>query len=114
MALNILCDLLVNQEAAPIRLALQKAGIGQDVSASVDEIQQNVFEIQVKNANPADKDKFYETVKNILRETIQKGLDKKAVEGAINRTEFALREGNDAQKGITYGFQVLPGLVFCR
>jgi presequence protease len=112
MALNILCDLLVNQEAAPVRLALQKANIGQDVNASMDELRQNVFEIQVQNANPGDAKKFREIVLATLKEVVQKGLDKKAVEGAINRTEFQLREGNDAQKGITYNFQILPGWFF--
>ena len=114
MALNILSDVLVNQEAAPIRLALQKAGIGQDVNASVDELQQNVFQIMVQNANPGDKDKFHEIVINTLRDIVKNGLDKKVIEGAINRTEFQLREGNDAQKGITYNFQVLPGWFFAN
>jgi len=112
MALNILCDLLVNQEAAPIRLALQKAGIGHDVHASVDELQQNVFQIQVQNANTSDAKKFRELVMATLQEVVKKGLDKKAIEGAVNRTEFQLREGNDAQKGITYNFQILPGWFF--
>ncbi len=112
MGLNILSDLLVNQEAAPIRLALQNAGIGQDVSASVDEIEQNVFQIVVQNANPADKQKFRDIVMTTLQDVVQKGLGKKAIEGAINRTEFQLREGNDAQKGITYDLQILPGWLF--
>ncbi len=112
MALNILCDLLVNQEAAPVRLALQKAGIGQDVNAGVDELRQNVFQIQVRNANPGDAKKFREIVMATLRKVVKSGLEKKAVEGAINRTEFQLREGNDAQKGITYNFQILPGWFF--
>jgi presequence protease len=112
MSLNILSDLLVNQEAAPIRLALQKAGIGQNVIAGVDDLQQNIFEIMVQNANPTDKDKFRKIVMATLEEVSQKGLDKKAVEGAINRTEFQLREGNSAQKGIRYNFQVLPGWLY--
>jgi presequence protease len=112
MALNILCDLLVNQEAAPVRVALKKAGIGQDVSASVDELHQNVFQIQVQNANPGDAKKFRRIVTATLKKVVKKGLGKKAIEGAINRTEFQLREGNDAQKGITYNFQILPGWFF--
>lgn len=112
MSLDILSDLLVNQEAAPVRLALQKAGIGKNVHANVDDLQQNVFDIQVQNANPADKDKFREIVMATLEEVSRKGLDKKAVEGAINRTEFQLREGNTAQKGVRYNFQVLPGWLF--
>ncbi|MFH1196659.1 MAG: insulinase family protein [bacterium] len=114
MAMSILADLLVNQEAAPIRLALQEAGIGQDVSASLDENQQNIFQIIVQNANPGDKEKFYNIVIEKLKEVAEKGLDKKSVEGAINRTEFGLREGNDAQKGVTYNFQILPGWFFAN
>ena len=114
MALSILADLLVNQEAAPVRLALQQAGIGQDVSASLDENQQNIFEIVAQNANPKDKERFKKIVFSTIKDAIQKGLDKKAVEGAINRTEFQLREGNDAQKGITYNFQILPGWFFAN
>jgi Zn-dependent M16 (insulinase) family peptidase len=114
MALTILADLLVNQEAAPLRLALQKAGIGQDVNATLDENQQNIFEITVQNANAKDKDKFREIVMNTLAEVAKTGLDKKAIEGALNRTEFQLREGNDAQKGVTYNFQILPGWFFAN
>ncbi|MGE5431920.1 MAG: insulinase family protein, partial [Syntrophomonadaceae bacterium] len=112
MSLNVLTDVLVNQEAAPVRLALQKAGIGKDVSAFVDDIQQNVFHIVVQNANASDKDKFRDVVMQTLREAAAKGLDKKAVEGTLNRMEFQLREGDDAQKGLTYGFQALPGWFF--
>lgn len=114
MALNILADVLVNQEAGPVRLALQKAGVGHEVHASVDELRQNVFQIMVQNTNPSDKEKFYEVVMNTLRDVAKNGLDKKALEGTINRTEFQLREGNDAQKGITYNFQILPGWFFAN
>jgi Zn-dependent M16 (insulinase) family peptidase len=114
MALNVLSDVLVNQEAAPIRLALQKAGIGQEVGASVDEIQQNVFQIFVQNANAGDKEKFKEIVMSTLREVLEKGLDKQAVEGSLNRMEFRLREGDDAQKGLTYVMQALPGWFFAN
>ncbi|HEX2867701.1 MAG TPA: insulinase family protein [Ignavibacteriales bacterium] len=112
MALNALAEILVNQEAAPIRLALQKAGIGKEVGAYTDDIQQNVFQIVVQNANEQDKDKFRDIVLGALRETAEKGLDKKVVEGTLNRMEFQLREGNDAQKGLTYLFQALPGWFF--
>jgi Zn-dependent M16 (insulinase) family peptidase len=112
MSLNVLAEVLVNQEAAPVRLALQKAGIGKDVSAELDDIQQNVFHIVVQNANPSDKDRFREIVMQTLKQAVEKGLDKKAIEGTLNRMEFHLREGDDAQKGLTYGFQALPGWFF--
>ncbi len=112
MALNMLTDLLVNQESAPIRLALQKAGIGKDVNARVDDIEQNVFNITVQNANPGDKEKFKEIVFNTLKDVAKNGLDSLAVQGALNRTEFNLREGNDAQKGLSYNFKAIPTWFF--
>jgi len=112
MALNMLSDLLVNQESAPVRLALQKAGIGKDVSAWVDDIEQNVFNITVQNANPADKEKFKEIVFNTLKDVAKNGLDSLSVQGALNRTEFNLREGNDAQKGLSYNFKIIPTWFF--
>jgi Zn-dependent M16 (insulinase) family peptidase len=112
MALNTVGDVLINQESAPVRLALQEAGIGKDVSASVDELQQNVFQITVQNANSTDKDRFRDIVLQTLRDAVVKGVDKKAVEGSINRAEFLLREGNTPQKGLVYNFQILPGWFF--
>ena len=109
MALKTIASVLVNQESAPIRLALQKAGIGKDVSAYVDEKKQNVFSITVQNANAADKDKFREIVMTEFRQVIEKGLDKKSVDGNINRTEFSLREGNTSQKGLYYSSLIKSG-----
>ncbi len=111
-ALNVLSDVLVNQESAPVRLALQEAGIGKEVRASVDDLQQNVFQIMVQNANPGDRDKFKEIVFNTLREVAQNGVDMEAVQGTLNRLEFRLREGNDAQKGLTYNFQSIANWFF--
>ncbi|MGE5498242.1 MAG: insulinase family protein, partial [Syntrophothermus sp.] len=112
MALNTICDVLINQEAGPIRIALQKAGIGKDVSAYVDEKRQNVFNIQVQNANTGDMENFFKIITEGLKDAAEKGLDKKAVEGSISRTEFALREGNSAQKGLNFAFQIIPGWFF--
>lgn len=112
MSLDILSEVLVNQESAPIRLALQNAGIGEDVYATTDNYQQNVFQIVVQNANASDKDKFYEIVTNTLKDVAQKGIDKETMEGVINRMEFRLREGNDAQKGLSCVFRALPGCLF--
>ncbi len=112
MVLDTLAEILVNHESAPLRLALEKAKIGRDVSAFVDELKQNVFQIVVKNANPEDKDRFRQVVTKTLLHTIEKSLDKETLQGTLNRIEFRLREQNDAQKGLTYNFQTLSGWIF--
>jgi len=112
LALDIISEALVNQESSPLRLALQKAGIGKDVSASTYNYKQNVFQISVINANPSDLGKFNMIIDSTLRAVIKSGFDKKTVKGILNRTEFQLREGNDAQKGLSYSNLCLSGWVF--
>ena len=112
MALDVIAELLVNQESAPVRLALQKAGIGQDISASVANYKQNVFQITVQNANPGDKTRFYDILMETIGDVIRKGFDKSEIQGVLNRAEFHLREGNHVQKGLVYLMQIYPGWFF--
>ncbi len=112
MALDIITELLINQESAPVRLALQNAGIGQDVSASVANYKQNVIQITVQNAKAADKHKFYDIVMNTIQDVLKKGLDKSEIQGVLNRTEFRLREGNNVQKGLVFLMQMYPAWFF--
>jgi len=114
MALDIICEAIVNQESAPLRLALQEAGIGQDVYAYNNSYKQNVVQIIVQNANASDKEKFYNILNKIFNDAIKNGIDKETIQGILNRIEFQLREGNDAQKGLTYITQSLPGCFFAN
>jgi Zn-dependent M16 (insulinase) family peptidase len=113
-ALDVLTDVLVNHESAPIRLALQEAGIGKDVSASISTSKQNVVQITVRNANPGDADRFLEIVNEKLAEAAEKGVDRETAEGIINRMEFRLREGNTPHKGLMYNMQALNGWFFAE
>jgi len=112
MALDILCEVLVNQESAPLRLALQEAGIGQEVSASSSNFKQHAVQIAVMNANPEDRLRFHEIVISTLKKAVSEGIDKQEIEGVINRMEFRLREGDDAQKGLNYLNQCLARWFF--
>jgi Zn-dependent M16 (insulinase) family peptidase len=106
--LSILADALVNNEQGAIRRALQDAGIGSEVSAYVDETQQNVFTLFVLNANENDQQKFNETVFSTLKKVAAEGIDSSIINGIINRYEFSLREGNDSQKGLMYYMRMIP------
>ncbi|MBU8892482.1 MAG: insulinase family protein [Bacteroidales bacterium] len=112
MALNIIREALVNHESAPLRLALQEAGIGKEVRASVDNSKQNIFQIRVQNANPEDKDKFDKIVYETLQKVSEEGFDKSMIEGIVNRMEFNLREGNTPQKGMMYIMMSYQGWFF--
>ncbi|HUS86510.1 MAG TPA: insulinase family protein [Bacteroidales bacterium] len=112
MAYDVLTDVVVNLESAPLRLALQDAGIGSDVSAYIDGNNQTAMHIVVRNANEDDLDRFHEITMSTLEKVIEEGLDKKSLEGTINRMEFNLREGDSPQKGLTYGMQMIGGWFF--
>ena len=91
MAFDVLSDILVNHEAGPIRLALEEAGIGMDVSAGIDDYKQMVFQIVARNANAEDMPRFQEIIDSTLRKVVEDGLDKEMVQGILNRLEFNLR-----------------------
>lgn len=114
MALDVLGDVLVNLPAAPLRRALQDAGIGKDVYASYDELKQGVFGIVVKNANAADRQRFRDIVFSTLRRVVKEGISKKDIEGVLNRKEFVLREADYGgfPKGLVYTYFSLRCWMF--
>lgn len=112
MALDILSDVLVNQESAPVRLALQEAGIGSDVYADAQGMFQNVFSIVAQNANPGDKENFKKIILETLNRVVKEKIDRETLQGSINRLEFRLREGNDAQKGLTFNMRCINSWIY--
>ncbi|RXQ95836.1 peptidase [Ancylomarina salipaludis] len=112
LTFDVLADALVNHESAPLRLALQEAGIGRDVSAYYNQTKQGVFDITVENANPEDKDRFKEIVLSTMKTVAEKGFDKTMIEGILNRMEFNMKEGNTPQKGMMYLFQSYQSWMF--
>ncbi len=112
LALNILSQALVGHESAPLRLAIQEAGIGKDIFAYDNSNQQHVFTIGVEGANPEDKEAFKEIVFNTLEKVSKEGFDKDMLSGIINRMEFNLREGNTSQKGMMYLYSTIPTVFF--
>lgn len=114
LAFEVLVNALISHESAPLRLALQEAGIGKEVMGWFIESQQNTLFIIVPNANPTDTERFKELVFSTLRKVVNEGLDKAIIEGIINRTEFNLREGDTPQKGIMYLDMLTHGWLFAN
>jgi len=108
--LDLLTYILVNSEAGPLRRALLDAGIGLDVDAAFDSsILQPCFMITVHNSDPEKKEQFLEVLDTTLRKLVKEGIDRKIIEGAINRTEFTLREFQISgfPKGLAVNMQIL-------
>lgn len=113
IALDILAHALVNSEGAPLRLALQKAGIGKDVYASVDNLRQNVVQITVDNANADDLPRFRKVLQETVAAVVASGYDRQVVDGILNRMEFRLREGRGgSMAGVVAAMGAVPGWMF--
>ncbi|MDR1924361.1 MAG: insulinase family protein [Planctomycetaceae bacterium] len=124
-ALELLTYLLVGSEGGPLKRALLDAGIGLDVSCTIDNsIKQPYLSLIVHNADPEKKQLFIDTVNKSLQRLIRDGFSGELTNGAINRTEFSLREFQvpGFPKGLalnmnmleswTYGGDPIPPLKF--
>ncbi|MGI6142020.1 MAG: insulinase family protein, partial [Caldicoprobacterales bacterium] len=115
LAFDILQYLLLDNPAAPLKKALLERGIGKDVFGSYSNyLLQPSFSIIVKDANENDEKPFIEIVENTLRELVNKGIDKRLVQAAINYREFKLREADYGRspKGLIYGIQCLDSWLY--
>ena len=114
MALDVLSDVLVNRTASPLRQALEKAGVGKNVSAWYDGMHQGVLAVNVSNAKAGDAQRFRKLVFESLQQQVDKGLDRRLVEGVINRLEFRLREADfrSLPTGLVYAYVGLRGWMF--
>lgn len=112
LALDILADVLVFQESGAIRKAFQNAEIGSDIDVSFENSQQPVFTFIGHQCNAQDGEKFKNLILDTLKTVVKDGIDKNTITAVVNRREFGIREGNDAQKGIKLLFELIMPWLF--
>lgn len=115
LAFTILEYLLLETPAAPLKKALQDAGIGKDVFGAFEkDILQPIFSVVVKNSNSDQRATFKSIVFETLSGLVKNGIDKKQIEAAINIHEFRLRESDfrGLPKGIVYCIAVLGSWLY--
>jgi len=106
MGFDIIEYLLMETPAAPLKNALLKEKLGEDVFGIYERnILQPFLSFVVKHTTYEKKERFVGTIFKTLESMVERGIDKVLVEAAINAKEFALREAD---------FRGLPkGLVYC-
>ncbi|MCQ2432588.1 MAG: insulinase family protein, partial [Clostridia bacterium] len=115
MALEILCEVLVDAPGAPVKQALLDAGIGQDISAFYEsDIMQPILGIIAKNVNPEDRDRFKSIVIDTLKKQVEEGISEKSLLATINIREFKYREADygSSPKGLLYLFDMLRSWLY--
>ncbi|MDE6627175.1 MAG: insulinase family protein [Lachnospiraceae bacterium] len=115
LAFMMLDYALIDVPGAPVRTALIDAGISNDVFSSYDDgIKQPVYSIVAKGCRTEDKERFVEVIESALSSLIEKGIEKKVLEAALNHFEFKLKEANYGRypKGLMYGLQAFNSWLY--
>ncbi len=115
LAMQILDYVLFSMPGAPVKKKLIEAGMGKDVDSYYDGgIQQPLFTVISKNA-PADSlETFVSLVEESLKEQADRGIDRLAIQSAINSFEFKYREASFGRypKGLIYGLHFLDSWLY--
>ena len=115
VAFQILDYALCSAPGAPLKQALIDKNIGKDVYSIYENgIYQPYFSIVAKGANLSQKEEFEETVKSVLSELAQNGINKKALKAGLNYYEFRYKEADFGAypKGLMYGLQALDSWLY--
>lgn len=110
MAFQILDYALCSAPGAPLKQAMLDAGIGKDVYSIFDEgVKQPYFSVIAQNADADQKDAFMRIYEETLSRIVKEGIEKKALEAALNHYDFKFREQDFGSypKGLMYGLQML-------
>ncbi len=101
IALDILTNILVCDQGAPIKEAVIKSGITNEITAFCDfEVAQPVLTISAKKVDKANAEKLKELIE---KELANVKIDKEAIMAEINFREFKIREAKaDGPKGLSY------------
>lgn len=115
IAFDILGYALLTSNGAPVKQALIDAGIGDDIYGGYDSgILQPVFSVVAKNANPEDRERFCEVIRDVLAAQVKDGINRTTLLSAINRAEFKFREADFGRfpKGLMFGLQMLDSWLY--
>ncbi|MFI3212052.1 MAG: insulinase family protein [Eubacteriales bacterium] len=115
IAFQILDYVLCSAPGAVLKQALLDAGVGKDIYSYYENgIKQPYFSIVSKNVSVEKKEDFVAIIENMLSQLATDGLDKKALEAALNYYEFKYREGDFGAypSGLLYGIQMLDSWLY--
>lgn len=114
-AFDVLEYALLSAPGAPVKQTLLERGIGKDIMGSYDTgMLQPMFSVVARGANPEDKQAFVDTVREVLEQQVQNGIDRNALLAGINAAQFSFREADFGSypKGLIFGLNCLESWLY--
>ena len=115
LAFKVLDYVLCDAEGAPIKEALRRKEIGQNVESLYESgIYEPYYSVAAKYTDPEQRGEFTETIHETLKDLAEQGIDKKALLAGINYYEFHYREADFGSypKGLIYGLDALDTWLY--
>ncbi|MCF8018090.1 MAG: insulinase family protein [Vallitaleaceae bacterium] len=115
LGLEVMEYLLLDAPGAPLKEALLKLNIAEDIFGSYDSgLRQPTFSIIAKNTNVEHEALFVATIESELAKIAREGFSRRKVEAAINYFEFKIREADFGQypKGVIYSIKALDTWLY--
>lgn len=117
LAFEILDEILLRGNAAPLKNQLLQKGIGKNVFGWFDTSStMPSFNIGVSQTDEDQKERFVTEVVSTLEQLVREGIDKTTVQAAIASVEFQIREGDfgSSPEGLYYGINATEAWVADR
>ena len=112
LAAQVLSEVLTGTNESPIKRALLSAGLGEDGAMSVTGgVAQPFFTLQVRNIDDGRCGEIRRTIRATAEKLAEEGLDKNALEAAINRLAFGIRQPAEP-KGLLRAINALSGWMY--
>lgn len=115
LGFTLLEYLLVDAPGAPVKEALLRKGLCEDVFGSYDSgIREGTFSFVGKNCDESKEEEFLATIEEVLKGIVSKGFEEKKLQAAINKFEFRAKEADFGQfpKGVVYAVNALETWLY--
>ena len=113
-ATSILMNTLMGSNEAPLKAAILKEQLADDVTVSnADDLLQPIVAIELKGSRPDVLDRLEECIRRTVVDILREGIDTERLEASLSHTEFVMREHEyGVSDGVILAMSVLSSWLY--